>query len=114
MTGRRMVLIPVEGDLVEVEAPDWQAMAAAIGADLIERVRVDADWSLAVGLVREGGPRPVNRRASLLHGVASHGVPICGDVLIGREGFTGDGVDWLDTPLGDVDAYLSRRLEAHA
>lgn len=111
LMSRRMVLIPVEGEarLVEV-GPDMNTIKDLIGADWIERVRVGDSWSLAVddsGLVIG---KPVNPRASVLYGIKWHGASIRGDVLLGREGFVADGVDWLDSDEAAL-AWLSETLE---
>lgn len=111
-----MLRIPVDGDLELVDVGDFRDMAAKIGAEYVERVRVGEEWSLAVddsGLILG---RAENRRATLLYNYAFTAVypgsptqPICGDVLLGREGFVGDGLDWIDTVEADATDFLTSR-----
>lgn len=108
---RRMVLIPVKGDirLVDVGA-GLDGMRREVNAEWIERVKVGEDWALAVddsGLVLG---KPVNERASVLYGIRWHGAPIAGAALLGREGFVGDGVDWVDTDESAL-AWLTETLK---
>lgn len=68
------------------------------GRYLIERVRVGEDWALAVD--EEGRYREnpiVNPVASMLYGTLSHGTPIVGPAVLIKEGFGGDGIDWVDS-----------------
>lgn len=106
---RRMLLLPVEGEPRMVEAPDFRAMAALIGADYIERVRVGAEWALAVDETGSFQRKPINHAASVLYGAQRHAVPIHGDALLGLEDFVEDGVDWIDTDEDHARRFLRIR-----
>lgn len=107
-----MLLIPADIDapIVYKKFPDndFRGMAAAIGAEYIERVRVGPEEALLVdeeGLLTD---KPLNVRASVLYGTRRHGQPIMGDALFGIEEMTVDGADWTNTGAPE----LSMRLQA--
>lgn len=106
---RRMLLIPVEGDVRLVDADTWQKAAAAIGASYIEAVTVGRSWSMAVDEDGRMTGRDLNPRASVLYGTPRHGHPILGDVLLGREAIVDGGRDWVDTDHGTAIAFLADR-----
>lgn len=109
---RRMLLVPVDGDVSLVDVgTGLDGMRKAIGADWIERVRVGEDWALAVDEEGRLSDKQVNRRASALYGYRYHGTPIMGDVLLGREGFVGDGVDWLDVDESVIQWFTDTLLK---
>lgn len=105
----RMALVPADGSqvmLAQVKPGDYSAMAELIGAEYVERVKVDDGWSMLVD--EEGLPRgrAVNGRASALYPGPR---PIVGDVLVAREAYLGDGIDWVDSAPADLLVFLSKR-----
>lgn len=108
---RRAVLIPADLALplfiVDVTG-DYRTIAKAIGASYVERVRITLTPSdhLTMAVDEEGlnTDKRANPRASRLYSGSLFGWPIRGDVLIMREAYVGDGLDWVD--LVDADAAL--------
>lgn len=114
----KMLRMTTSGEVSMVEVSGWQEMSAAIGSQLIERVRVTEDMAMAVDEEGLLTGREVNVTASVLYGTPKHGAPIVGDVLLGVEGYVpdedGGGVDWIDPPdmgqfMADVSALIAER-----
>lgn len=107
---RRMLLIPADGPVTEVNAPTFEQMRHHLGDAYIERIRIDEEHSLAVDEDGHAKGLPINPRASLLYGTHKHGVPIVGDVLLARDGFVDDGIDWVDSDPVDLVTFVLNRL----
>jgi hypothetical protein len=82
--------------VVEV-GDDYDDLVRIIGGG-IERVRVAMEMSMAIDADGMTKGLPINGRASILYRTHLHGSPIVGPVLVGTEGFVGDGIDWVDDP----------------
>lgn len=99
-------------EVVEVRGePKWRAMAEAIGAEYIDIPHVEYledKFCMVVddeGLLKE---RPtVNMIASILYGIAKHGQPIVGDVLIGKNEETEDGIETAGLDEEDAVAMVA-------
>lgn len=111
----RMLLIPVKGAPSIVDVGHARKVKEVLGVDVVERVRVGADWSIAVD--ESGSLRPdrkVNEVASVAYGVRRHGTLIYGNVLLGKEALTGEGpdmgIDWVDADESEIQACLAEIL----
>lgn len=92
----RAALIPADPAtpcrIVDLAAGDYRAMASAIGAEYIERVRTPVP-SMVLGVDESGALKglPENMR------VSGYLYPsVFGDVLILSEDLTDDGIDFVD------------------
>lgn len=112
-----MLLIPTNGakeiSVHRFSSDDWRGMAAAIGAQYIERVRVAENIAMAVD--EEGlmdARKKFNPRASLLYGTPRHGSPIMGDALFGIEGMATEGVEWIDADEHELHFHFNALSKA--
>ena len=109
----RAALIPADPAtpcrIIDLAAGDYRAMASAIDAEYIERVRTPVP-SMVLGVDESGALKglPENMR------VSGYLYPsIFGDVLLMSEGMTGDGLDFVTLEAGH-EAFARAYLDGWA
>lgn len=56
------------------------------------------------GLLRE---LPLNSAGSIFYGTSQHGSPIVGDIVLMKEGWTNDGLDFVEFKDGEAEKLMS-------
>ena len=111
----KYLFIPVRGPIkilnspVQDEVPNYRFFLEAIQADHLEVVHCTTNYRHLM-LLDECGkiidpPKEVNFRASALYGGAPYDL-IVGDVLLGKEGYTPEGVDVIGLADEEIKAYV--------